>query len=153
MYISMQICRQEQWCSAWAKCHPTQPQQQLQVTGQRMPLEDVVSMGRQLAEAVRILHREARIAHFDIKPDNILLDENRTCYLCDFSISLEFPEGQSNLPLPEDGYGSAHYMAPEQVRIIDSCSLRHVTLKTESHLQRCRGPTIDGSPRCIDDNI
>jgi eukaryotic-like serine/threonine-protein kinase len=82
-----------------------------------MPLEDVVGMGRQLAEAIRLLHREARIGHFDIKPDNILLDEKLTCYLCDFSISLEFPEGQSKVSLPEDGYGSLNYMAPEQVRI------------------------------------
>ena len=72
-------------------------------------------MGKQLAEAVRTLHKDARIGHFDIKPDNVLLDETGACHLCDFSIALDFPQGQTNVTLPQDGYGSPHYMAPDQV--------------------------------------
>jgi hypothetical protein len=75
----------------------------------------VVKIGKQLAEALRMLHTEARIAHFDVKPENILLDSNFTIHLCDFSIALEFPPDMPNMRLPQDAYGSLHYMAPEQL--------------------------------------
>lgn len=62
-----------------------------------------------------MLHKNARIAHFDIKPDNVLLDASGSCYLCDFSIAHEVPGNASSIPLPHDAYGSTNYMSPEQV--------------------------------------
>lgn len=74
-----------------------------------------MAIAKQLAEAVRMLHKNARIAHFDIKPDNVLLDASGSCYLCDFSIAHEIPSTASSVPLPHDAYGSTNYMSPEQV--------------------------------------
>lgn len=89
-----------------------------------MPLAAVVKVGKELAEAVRQLHSEARLAHFDLKPANILVDDALHLFLCDFSIALEFPEGQTNISLPQDNYGSLHYMAPEQVCRLPCCAPR-----------------------------
>jgi serine/threonine protein kinase len=83
--------------------------------GKRLNLPDVVRIGKQLADALRSLHSDARIGHFDVKPDNVLLDNQGRCHLCDFSIALEFPPGQTHVRLPEDAYGSTHFMAPEQL--------------------------------------
>lgn len=88
----------------------------LQHSGRKkLHLREIVAIAKQLAEAVRMLHKNARIAHFDIKPDNVLLDASGNCYLCDFSIAHEVPVNASSVPLPHDAYGSTNYMSPEQV--------------------------------------
>lgn len=75
-----------------------------------------MDIAKQLAEAVLLLHSKTRIAHFDIKPDNVLLDADGNCYLCDFSIAKEIPSHVRAVLLPHDAYGSTEYMAPEQVQ-------------------------------------
>jgi eukaryotic-like serine/threonine-protein kinase len=96
----------------WLRANRTGP---AAPAGAGLPLRDVVRLGKQLAEAVRLLHAEARIGHFDIKPDNVLLDAAGVPHLCDFSIAFQFPAGQTHMALPQDAYGSTHYMAPEQL--------------------------------------
>ena len=69
-----------------------------------------------------VLHHEIRATHFDVKPDNILLDHNGHLVLADFSLSL---------PIEDDGSvknarvcGTMGYQAPEmlvqQVTSIDA---------------------------------
>lgn len=89
--------------------------------GNDIPVREVVDIAKQLAEAVVTLHSKARIAHFDIKPDNVLLDAAGNCYLCDFSIAKEIPAHTKAIMLPHDAYGSTEYMAPEQVRPCHHC--------------------------------
>jgi eukaryotic-like serine/threonine-protein kinase len=86
-------------------------------SGKEIPVREVVDIAKQLAEAVVTLHSKARIAHFDIKPDNVLLDAEGNCYLCDFSIAKEIPSHARAIMLPHDAYGSTEYMAPEQVGV------------------------------------
>ena len=50
---------------------------------------EVASVGRQLCAGLAYLHRHG-VAHCDIKPDNILVDEDGTPALCDFGISRLF---------------------------------------------------------------
>ncbi|KAI9313690.1 kinase-like domain-containing protein [Dichotomocladium elegans] len=63
----------------------------------------------EIALSLAYLHRQ-KIAHRDIKPDNILLDANGHAHLSDFNIAAQFNEKH---PLRWTRAGSLAYMAPE----------------------------------------
>jgi serine/threonine protein kinase/formylglycine-generating enzyme required for sulfatase activity len=78
----------------------------------RLPQDQVARIIGQIAEALHYAHGED-VYHRDIKPANILLDGRQHPYLTDFGLAVRV----QNLP-GERGRlaGTAHYMAPEQVR-------------------------------------
>ena len=51
---------------------------------------DAMSYARQVAEALQYMHQECRICHYDVKPDNILLDRKGNAVLIDFGISKNY---------------------------------------------------------------
>lgn len=63
----------------------------------------------EIALSLAYLHRR-RIAHRDLKPDNILLDEDGHAHLSDFNIATQFNDKR---PLRWSKAGSLAYMAPE----------------------------------------
>ncbi|KAM7328683.1 hypothetical protein ACRRTK_012775 [Alexandromys fortis] len=63
---------------------------------------------RQVVSGVHFLHQR-RIAHRDIKLENILIDGGGNVKLCDFGLAIQLAEGQKL----EELCGSLLYMAPE----------------------------------------
>ena len=70
--------------------------------------EDVLHITKQLVSVVEAIHLR-NIAHLDLKPDNILIDEDKTIYLADFGTATE--NGSS--PSEDHLVGSFQYVAPE----------------------------------------
>uniref|UniRef100_A0A6N2MR36 Protein kinase domain-containing protein n=1 Tax=Salix viminalis TaxID=40686 RepID=A0A6N2MR36_SALVM len=71
-----------------------------------------ISLG--VARGIEYLHQgcEMQILHFDIKPHNILLDENFTPKVSDFGLAKLYPANNSTVPLTM-ARGTMGYMAPE----------------------------------------
>ncbi|KAI9031573.1 kinase-like domain-containing protein, partial [Phycomyces nitens] len=73
-----------------------------------MPEERVRFYAAEISLGLNYLHSK-NIVHRDIKPDNILLDDQGHSYLTDFNIAVQYTEGK---PLTSIA-GSMAYMAPE----------------------------------------
>lgn len=83
------------------------------VTRGPLPVPMVVGLGAALAEALAYVHA-AGVTHRDLKPDNVLLDEQGRPLLADFGIAL-LVDG-TRVTVAGDVVGTAAYLAPEQVR-------------------------------------
>ena len=68
---------------------------------------------RRRCTALQAAHK-TRLVHRDVKPSNILLDEDDFAYLIDFGIA----RAAEDTRLTETGVapGTLHYMAPERLR-------------------------------------
>lgn len=89
--------------------------------GKLFTIDEVVKIGADLAQAVQSLHSQDAI-HLDIKPENILIDDDGKITLIDFGLSHH--ERYPDLLAEEmrKGIGSAPYISPEQVAGIRSDS-------------------------------
>uniref|UniRef100_A0ACD5YVT6 Uncharacterized protein n=1 Tax=Avena sativa TaxID=4498 RepID=A0ACD5YVT6_AVESA len=66
-----------------------------------------------ICEGIQYLH-DNNIVHLDLKPDNILLDENMSPKICDFGLSRCFGENQSH-DTTKNIEGTPGYIAPELI--------------------------------------
>ncbi|MEA2663660.1 MAG: eukaryotic-like serine/threonine-protein kinase [Candidatus Eremiobacteraeota bacterium] len=80
-----------------------------------LPSERVALIGIGLARALAAAHG-AGIVHRDVKPQNVLLDEQGIPHLTDFGLARAFDRSDLELTAPGALLGSAHYVAPEQAR-------------------------------------
>jgi serine/threonine protein kinase len=81
--------------------------------GERFHMSRAKHYMAELIGGLKFLHSE-RIAHRDIKPDNILIDINGRIRISDFNVSLRVPVGRAGSELPhQDGWGTRGYRAPE----------------------------------------
>jgi serine/threonine protein kinase len=78
-----------------------------------LPVEYVRSLGAAVADALAHVHDQG-VTHRDVKPSNILLDDNDTPYLADFGLAHSI--GSTRLTRTGLIVGTAAYLAPEQVR-------------------------------------
>ncbi|MGA1531258.1 MAG: protein kinase domain-containing protein [Kiritimatiellia bacterium] len=79
--------------------------------GERFTSGDIAAWTRQLLEALEVMHR-AGIAHCDIKPSNILIDENRRAVLIDLGAGCFLGDERRD---QRQFCGSPLYTSPEQI--------------------------------------
>lgn len=72
--------------------------------------------GRQVADALRYAWEEHQMLHRDVKPSNIMVDDNGRARLMDLGISVCLSEAQASLTTVGMIIGTPHYMSPEQIR-------------------------------------
>jgi beta-lactam-binding protein with PASTA domain/predicted Ser/Thr protein kinase len=73
----------------------------------------IVSVSRQIVEALRYVHRRD-IIHRDIKPQNIIIDNEGRVKVTDFGIARS--GGVTSLTEVGTSIGTAHYLSPEQAQ-------------------------------------
>jgi serine/threonine-protein kinase len=76
----------------------------------RLAPADVIRLGMQLAAALHYIHGKG-VVHCDLKPTNVVLQDGRPV-LIDFDIARQVSASE----IGTRARGSAHYMAPEQIR-------------------------------------
>ncbi len=78
-----------------------------------LPPSNAVQHLKTIADAIHYAHQR-QILHCDLKPANILLDDEGKLYVTDFGLAKRLGEDGKYLPQSTAG-GTATYMAPEQV--------------------------------------
>src|ERR1700683_130700 len=126
--------------------------------GKPLPLDELLDLGIQIAEALDAAHAEG-IIHRDIKPANIFVTKRGRAKVLDFGLAKLVPKGVANADAdsaarPSDSTsivgiisGTPSYMAPEQVRgddldaRTDIFSLGLVLYEMATGTQALRGAT------------
>ena len=91
-----------------------------------LPEEEAVSLIKQIGEVLAYGWNEKKVLHRDIKPKNILVNEQtKTAKLTDFGIAKSM-DSQDDANLTGVGYtvGTPEYMSPEQVRAEEDLDFR-----------------------------
>ena len=82
---------------------------------EHLPAKSIAAFGKDLAVALRILHRSGSL-HCDLKPSNVLVDENGRLKLCGFGLARKIADvaaGEGGTPSQLSKRGTPCYMAPE----------------------------------------
>ncbi len=80
--------------------------------GGRLSPDEACQIAAKVADAMDVAHR-AGVFHRDLKPGNILLDEQGEPHVCDFGLALQVENQRER---QGECAGTWSYMAPEQIR-------------------------------------
>ena len=80
----------------------------------RLPVDEAVDLARQLCAALTAAHTEG-VVHRDLKPQNVLIDQEGTAYVSDFGLAKSLEAGAAMMTRAGELLGTPRYMAPEQV--------------------------------------
>src|SRR4051794_31852662 len=80
-----------------------------------LDLHQVIAIMKQVAAGLDVLHENGLI-HRDLKPGNILVDDQGKPYIADFGLAKDHQNEGTVLTRPGQALGSMDYMAPEQIR-------------------------------------
>lgn len=80
----------------------------------RLQTERAVHIMKQLCDALAAAH-SANVVHRDLKPQNILLDQNDHVYVSDFGVAKTLEAGRTSVTATGAVLGTPLYMSPEQV--------------------------------------
>jgi WD40 repeat protein/serine/threonine protein kinase len=79
-----------------------------------LTLDEITTLLDQVSSALATAHRRG-VIHRDIKPDNILFDEDGNAYLADFGIAKDLETASRDEDEDEGLTGSPLYISPEQI--------------------------------------
>ncbi len=79
-----------------------------------LDLDSILNLLDQIASGLSVAHRK-EIVHRNLKPSNILFDEQGNAYLVDFSIARDFYQSANSLEKSQWIVGSPCYLSPEQI--------------------------------------
>lgn len=102
--------RQQSYTAFTVESAETDLQQLLEVMGS-FPELVAVNVLRQLLEALTYLHVEMNVAHYDVKPSNILVTRDEQVKLTDFDLTRNVKE-----PITSSSVGTLRYLPPECFR-------------------------------------
>ncbi len=83
---------------------------------------EVCNKMRQVAQALAFTHQKG-IVHRDVKPENILLQDNKHIALCDFGISKDTVHGLYESTVDLTAAGTLAYSAPEAGMVLENHTL------------------------------
>jgi len=82
----------------------------------RLPEDDALLVAEYTARALDYAWEHSGLIHGDIKPDNVLVDEDGAIKIADFSGLHGVGRGPADQPVDDDIIGTPNYMSPEQAR-------------------------------------
>ena len=89
---------------------------------EQLPVDEVVRMGLEVCEGLRVIHDKSKAVHRDLKPSNILFGEDGTAKIADLGLA-QVPDDTSRRSLLGSlagaQPGSPLYMSPEQASTRD----------------------------------
>ena len=77
----------------------------------------------QAARGLEYAHRK-NIIHRDIKPDNIMLNEEGVAKVADLGLAKDVKDQEASMTMAGIGMGTPHYMSPEQATDAKNCDSR-----------------------------
>ncbi len=76
----------------------------------KIGIDEALHIAQQVAEALHFAWEEAELIHRDVKPDNIMIDEEGVVKLTDLGLAMQQGEWSEDMEIS----GSPSYMSPEQ---------------------------------------
>ena len=80
-----------------------------------IPQNQIINILTQMLQTLQFLHEKCYIIHRDIKPDNIILQNNNKIKLLDFGISVYLIHMNKQLVSNKSVKGELHYVPPEMI--------------------------------------